>query len=570
MTDIADLHLGLPSDIEAEIGDIESGADDLDQLRQTMLGDAETTDTQFRTASGEFTDLIAWNIVTASSTELMAWEEATKALTYGAGTLRLWASDIGTYRAERASIQRRWDEAKADAESAASNISSKPNMHGPLSSAPIKAEKVEELETLRTELLTEHSGRWETLMEQADQTKKDLRDGPGEATLERLVEVGLLTGAQLAYLGDAVPSMVPDELTGDEPPAVVNLWWTSMTEEEQRQAMEDHPELLRDLDGIPATVRDELNREHLDDEIERMEEEVVDLRQEIRDNPGPAGSFTSVENSRLIRELEADISTLRGLRNNVEGTELESDPEDREHHEHRFLLALDTENAGRAIVAHGNPDSADNVGTLVPGTNADWRSVNGQFENAGEIAKSTYRTAPDANHSVITWIGYDAPEDFEAAGTEHAENAVEELGGFQDGLRTTHQDTSPSHNTVIGHSYGSTVVGHTAWSERGLNADEIVLVGSPGSGSTHADHLGLPAENVHTATAENDKITWVTGFTHGSDPTGDEFGANTFESSPGSKGGKLPFGAAHSEYFDNESDSVERIGEILAGQANGN
>ncbi|QVJ00966.1 hypothetical protein KGD82_21930 [Nocardiopsis eucommiae] len=52
MTAIADLHLGLPSDIEAEIGDIESGADDLDQLRQTMLGDAETTDTQFRTASG--------------------------------------------------------------------------------------------------------------------------------------------------------------------------------------------------------------------------------------------------------------------------------------------------------------------------------------------------------------------------------------------------------------------------------------------------------------------------------------------------------------------------------------
>ncbi|QVJ00967.1 hypothetical protein KGD82_21935 [Nocardiopsis eucommiae] len=148
----------------------------------------------------------------------MAWEEATRALTYGSGTLRLWASDIGTYRAERASIQRRWDEAKADAESAVSNISSKPNMHGSLSSAPVKAEKIEELETLRTELLSEHSGRWETLMEQADQTKKDLRDGPGEATLERLVEAGLLTGAQLTYLGDAVPSMVPDELTGDEPP----------------------------------------------------------------------------------------------------------------------------------------------------------------------------------------------------------------------------------------------------------------------------------------------------------------------------------------------------------------
>lgn len=37
-------------------------------------------------------------------------------------------------------------------------------------------------------------------------------------------------------------------------------------------------------------------------------------------------------------------------------------------------------------------------------------------------------------------------------------------------------------------------------------ANDIVLVGSPGSGTTHADHVGLPAENVHTTTADNDRI----------------------------------------------------------------
>ncbi|MFD8492808.1 alpha/beta hydrolase [Amycolatopsis sp. NPDC059657] len=51
----------------------------------------------------------------------------------------------------------------------------------------------------------------------------------------------------------------------------------------------------------------------------------------------------------------------------------------------------------------------------------------------------------------------------------------------------------PSHNTTVGHSYGTTVIGHAARDEH-LAVDDIVFVASPGVGVNHASELGLPAE----------------------------------------------------------------------------
>ncbi|MFF3570060.1 alpha/beta hydrolase [Nocardia jiangxiensis] len=83
------------------------------------------------------------------------------------------------------------------------------------------------------------------------------------------------------------------------------------------------------------------------------------------------------------------------------------------------------------------------------------------------------------------------------------------LKSFQNGLRASHVG-APSYNTVVGHSYGTTVIGDAAGhdqlhpddppSSRGpLNADNVVFVASPGSTVDHAGDLhltGVPQDQV--------------------------------------------------------------------------
>ncbi|WP_087096818.1 hypothetical protein [Nocardiopsis sp. JB363] len=38
-------------------------------------------------------------------------------------------------------------------------------------------------------------------------------------------------------------------------PGAAHTWWNSLSKAEQETAMEVHPDLLRDLDGIPSTLR---------------------------------------------------------------------------------------------------------------------------------------------------------------------------------------------------------------------------------------------------------------------------------------------------------------------------
>lgn len=121
-----------------------------------------------------------------------------------------------------------------------------------------------------------------------------------------------------------------------------------------------------------------------------------------------------------------------------------------------------------------------------------------------------YAAAGDASSeptAVITWYGYDAPDDIPAAiSSDYAEHATDDLTTFQEGLRASHQEgLAPAHNTLLGHSYGSTVIGHTAQAGEGVAADEMVFVGSPGVGADSAGQLNIPPEHVW-ATADPDDI----------------------------------------------------------------
>ncbi|WP_163722238.1 alpha/beta hydrolase [Mycolicibacterium duvalii] len=237
----------------------------------------------------------------------------------------------------------------------------------------------------------------------------------------------------------------------------------------------------------------------------------------------------------------------------------------------RLLGLLDDQ--GRAAVSIGNPDTASHSATFVPGTGQDLVRMPYSTEDAEAMFQAALRANQDLapeDLSVTTWMGYDRPMDlFDAASPDFARGGGADLAAFQEGMRVTHEG-GQSVNTVIGHSYGSTLVGAAASGGNELEVDNVIAVGSPGMLVDQAADLGLGAgADVYATRARFDPINLATGFTLGSSPTTDGFGAIQLQAAAGPNTGPpildLPSIAAHSSYWDQGNPALRNMGAIIGG-----
>ncbi|MCZ4279026.1 alpha/beta hydrolase, partial [Rhodococcoides yunnanense] len=152
-------------------------------------------------------------------------------------------------------------------------------------------------------------------------------------------------------------------------------------------------------------------------------------------------------------------------------------------------------------------------------------------------------------------------------------------------------------NTVIGHSYGSTVIGHAMSDGNSLAVDNVVFAGSPGVGygvngvgELSLDNVDPTSNNerIFATAASSDPVTWIGDgvdgirvaasvfglpageLGHGADPTNPSFGATVFDSHPGPSvnivGVDIGFSpSTHSNYFVEESQSLRGMAQIVAG-----
>lgn len=387
------------------------------------------------------------------------------------------------------------------------------------------------------------------------------RCGHGERIAAAVRTVRSLAAPDQATIA-AAATAIPPRTTA---PTEVKKWWDSLSPMQQESLLFTHAAEIGALDGVPAVVRDRANRNRLVELQGQLEAEKQRL--EAR-----GGQLSPQERDRLgeIDGKLKGILAIAGRLNSGDATQQQA-----------FLLGIDTAVNGRAIIAMGNPDTAANVCTYVPGTGAKLAGASGEMERADRMNTAATR-AGSPSTSTIAWIGYDAPQSiFPEAGSEsYAEGARKDLDRFQDGLRATHEGQR-SHNVVLGHSYGTTVVGHAAHHER-LDVDGVVLLGSPGLGWEvgNAKDLNLPPEHVYATTAENDSIkntnipdSYNDPVSQAADPLGRDpadprFGGQVFTSSPGTPGGILGSGTgeAHSQYWDQDKLALPNIGKIIAGQ----
>ncbi|GAB7188077.1 hypothetical protein ATKI12_7908 [Kitasatospora sp. Ki12] len=291
-------------------------------------------------------------------------------------------------------------------------------------------------------------------------------------------------------------------------------WWKSLTPEQQSSYLALYPDRIGGLDGLPATVRDEANRLVLDQQLDAMK------AGNARGSGMTSEDYNKTEQA--LMELKKRLDRQDGA------------PEEKQ----LFLLGLDPkayDHDGRAIIAMGNPDTADHTAVMVPGTGTTLASMPGQIERINALQRASMQTAPGAKVSVISWLGYDAPEipvmeapNVAVAGTTRAEDGAEALRQFTKGVRVAQGDHH-THLTVDSHSYGTTVVGAAAAGGEGLGADDIIAMASPGMTVQRADQLHIEPNHFWTGRADDDNIALATGLTLGGDPMMDMFGGNNIQ-----------------------------------------
>lgn len=161
-------------------------------------------------------------------------------------------------------------------------------------------------------------------------------------------------------------------------------------------------ELIGGLDGVPAEGRDEANRIMLDAQMGQLEREKQALQAQ--------GDNLSDEQ----RERLDQITEKLGYPASPDGTTKPTGMhalQDRLAHpvggQRAYLLGLDTARQGKAIVAMGNPDTAANVSTYVPGTGTKLGGIGTDMNRADRMLKSANKTGSEST-AVVAWMDYTA------------------------------------------------------------------------------------------------------------------------------------------------------------------
>jgi pimeloyl-ACP methyl ester carboxylesterase len=361
------------------------------------------------------------------------------------------------------------------------------------------------------------------------------------AAVTACVDAYTLADAQLAATLNTAweePSTLPMPI-GQNPeleeiptgPEHVAEWWAGLDEMERDAYLEAFPELLGSLDGLPADARNTANEQNLQSEIDALSAEISSVNAQIE-------ALESNGDHEGAETLQGRLEQLEGTRK--EATDLQEDIQELEGKgQDVYLLDFSLSGDGQAVVAVGNPDTADNTAVHVPGTSSELSNFGSQINRANTMYEDARFAAPGEETAVIAWLGYDAPNDLkQASDPQYAHDATDDLNSFMNGLDAAHQG-GDSHTTLMGHSYGSTVAGDTMRSYEGV-ADDLITVASPGTTANSAEELNIDEDHIWSTTAEGDAIELPEDLgLHGHDATTDGFGGNVFTSEAVGEDGRL-------------------------------
>lgn len=309
-------------------------------------------------------------------------------------------------------------------------------------------------------------------------------------------------------------------------------WWSGLSAQEQSNYLSTYGADIGAMDGLPSEVRHEANMAALRHDAEHGEDRQA--------------------SQALLERIEASQSGPASDRLLLLGFQPKDGSAD-----------------AQAIVAISNPDTADNVGIFVPGTGTDVASIGGNIDRMADLQAQAETIPGSGQTSTIVWLGYDAPDHLPAAVLSgYATDGAPALRDFTVGLRESHQ--GPDANvTVIGHSYGSTVVGTAdAMAGHGLAVNDIIAMGSPGMGYEARERQGwfdsawvddtsdlhIDSDHFWAGAASDDVVSYTE--VHGNSPVDWSFGGQRI-TTDGASG--------HSDYWNPGTEALRNQAYILTG-----
>ena len=217
---------------------------------------------------------------------------------------------------------------------------------------------------------------------------------------------------------------------------------------------------------------------------------------------------------------------------------------------------------GRAAIAVGDVDTADNVAFLVPGLGSDVLDSTASLTGTAlRVETEAHRVAPTETTATVAWLGYDSPGGLVGGiSDDAAEDGADLLADDLLAVQAARQ-LAP-HLTVVGallrqHDRRAGAARHTrpgpttwCWS--------AALV----PGSTTPRTSSVPAGHVFVGANSRDPVSYVDRF--GADPAYESFGAVRFEAEAVGRSWHLSFGD-HSTYFDPHSESLANIAHVVTG-----
>lgn len=326
------------------------------------------------------------------------------------------------------------------------------------------------------------------------------------------------------------PTWCPAPPPADMDAASAAQWWGGLSAVEQQAYTAYQPEALGAMDGLPAEVRHEAN--------------LRALREDAANGSQPA------EARALLDRIEQSWSRPEGERIHL----LDYQPPGPDGADAKIIASV------------GNPDHADNIAVYVPGTGSDLANFGGSLDRADDLRAQSEMVPGSGDTVAIAWLGYDAPDHIPAAVLPgYAIDGAPDLQSFTQGLGELNDD---ARITVIGHSYGSTVVGTADALDGGLGATDIIAMGSPGMGYEMPSNVGLfdditiddvdemniDADHFWAGANSNDVVTYTQA--HGNSPVDWSFDGQRIAT------GDL---SGHSSYWDNGSESLRNQAYIITG-----